>query len=272
MTNTNEKKRHHNLAVYKTGMASNTGLVRTHNEDSLTTFESLLEGGTKVKFWGIYAVADGVGGHEDGEIASSLAVRLFAKSLIETLLLPGLRWNTATFSKESIRQALIKAVAIANRMIYTRGQTKGCRMGTTLAELLIINATAYIVNVGDSRVYIKGKKQFRQITKDDSLVAKLVDVGKITPEEIYSHPQRNIITHCLGTQKDLQVRPSFQKLKSGNSLLLCSDGLWEMVRDNEIKDIIAKNHNPQTACKRLIQVANEKGGSDNVSVIIVKMT
>ena len=260
------------LVGYKTGKASNTGLVRVYNEDSLTTLESYIEDGTKIKFWGIYALADGVGGHEDGEIASSLAVRLFAKSLIETLLLSGLRLNNTTFSKESVRQALIKAVAIANRMIYTRGQTKSCRMGTTLAALLIINSTAYIVNVGDSRVYIREKKQFRQITKDDSLVAKLVDAGEITPEEIYSHPQRNIITHCLGTQKDLLVRPSVQKLKSGNSLLLCSDGLWEMVRDNEIKDIIAKNHNPQTACKRLIQAAIEGGGSDNISVILVKVT
>jgi len=268
----NAKTKPNNLTGYESGRASNTGLIRANNEDSLVTFESFIEWETKIQFLGIYAVADGVGGNKDGEVASNLAVRIFAESLIRSLRLPRFKHVKANFTKDSIRRALVEAVGTANEIVYIKGQKKGCRMATTLVALLIINTTAYIVNVGDSRVYIKENNQFKQITKDDSLVAKLVDAGEITPEEIYSHPQRNIITHCLGTQKFLQVTPAMQKLKLGNTLLLCSDGLWEMVRDNEIKDIIAKNHNPQTACKRLVQVANEKGGNDNISVIIVKVT
>jgi PPM family protein phosphatase len=268
----NVKTKPHNLTGYESGKASNTGLIRANNEDSLLTFESFIEWEMKIQFLGIYAIADGVGGHEDGEVASRLAIKIFAESLIRSFRLPRFKYVKANFTKDSIRRTLSEAVGTANEIVYIKGQKNGCRMATTLVALLIINTTAYIVNVGDSRVYIKENTQFKQITKDDSLVAKLVDAGEITPEEIYSHPQRNIITHCLGTQKYLQVIPATEKLKVGSTLLLCSDGLWEMVRDNEIKNIMAKNHNPQIACKRLVQVANEKGGKDNISVIIVKVT
>lgn len=145
-------------------------------------------------------------------------------------------------------------------------------MGTTLAAVLMINKMAYIANVGDSRVYLLEHGQIRQITNDHSLVASLVAAGGITPEEVYTHPQRNIITRYLGTEPDVEVDLFTEELHLGDSLLLCSDGLWEMVRDREIQEVAIKGDDAQSACAKLIKLANRNGGVDNMSVIMVKVS
>ena len=251
------------------GKATHKGMVRTHNEDSLISLVFPFSEGSEQRFLGFYAIADGLGGYEGGEVASSLALRMLAENIGKSLLLPRLKGETHGLNQELALQVLTEGVETANNEVYTQG--KGSNMGTTLAAVLLLNKTAYIANVGDSRVYLLDGGQIRQITKDHSLVAKLVEVGEITPEEIYTHPRRNIITRYMGMQQDIEVDLFAEVLKPNTSLILCSDGLWEMVRDNEIKDIVLKADNAQTASKKLVEVANRNGGVDNISVVVVKV-
>ena len=255
------------------GQSTHKGKVRTHNEDSLMSLVlSSGEGGLKETFIGIYAVADGLGGYEGGEIASSLTLRMLAENIVSSPFLPRLKSETNTLSQESALQVLTEGVKAANNEVYAQGQAKDNGMGTTLAAVMIIDTTAYIANVGDSRVYLLGRGQFRQITSDHSLVASLVTAGEITPEEIYTHPRRNIITRYVGMQQDIEVDLFTEELKSGVSVILCSDGLWEMVRDNIIRDVMLNTDNVQTACRQLVEIANRNGGADNISVIAIKVT
>jgi serine/threonine protein phosphatase PrpC len=258
--------------MIKSGKASHKGMVRSLNEDSFLSLElSLEEGGESVLF-GLYAVADGVGGCEGGEIASSLALKVLAAGIIDSLLLPALQLDSTNLTQESILQRLGEGVKRANSEVYLEGQAEGSDMSTTLAVALVINKTVYVANVGDSRVYLSDEGQLRQMTNDHSFVASLVAVGEITPEEIYTHPYRHIITRCLGTQGDVEVDLFTEELRPGDSLLLCSDGLWEMVKDNKIKEVLLQSSSPQSACEQLIELANENGGVDNISAVIVKVT
>jgi protein phosphatase len=246
-------------------------LVRALNEDTLLTLEIKLGISPTGISFGLYAVADGVGGHEAGEIASGLALRILAESVVKSLLLPGLRAKACSSNKGLILETLTEGVEAANNEVYVQAQAKGNNMGTTLVAALFVNNTVYIANVGDSRIYLLEGEQLRQVTNDHSLVASLVAAGEITPEEIYTHPRRNVITRCLGMGEHVDAELFTETLKPGNSLLLCSDGLWEMVRDNEIRDIVLSAQNPQPVCEQLVELANRNGGVDNISVIVVKI-
>jgi protein phosphatase len=254
------------------GQASHPGKIRTSNEDNLVTVQLNLEGASASTSIGLYAVADGAGGHEAGEIASDMALRVLSKSLVASLLLPELKADQPVLDHQSVLQRLSEAVKAANSAIYALGQAQGNGMGTTLAAVLILSGTAYVANVGDSRVYLLDGKQLRQITTDHSLVSELVTAGEITPEEIYTHPRRNIITRCLGTQAVIEVDVFEEELQSDTSFLLCSDGLWEMVRDNKISDTLLKAKSPQAACDQMVEIANQNGGIDNISVILLRVT
>lgn len=247
-------------------------MVRSLNEDGLLSMELSSVEKTEGMFFGLYAVADGIGGCEGGEIASNLALRVLVDSIVTFLLLPGLRAEARSLFQEFALQTLTEGVKAANNEVYVQAQAKGTNMGTTLAAVLMIDTTAYIANVGDSRIYLLEGEQLRQVTTDHSLVAALVATGEITPEEIYTHPRRNVITRCLGTQPNIEGDTFTETLKPGSSLLLCSDGLWEMVRDDEIRDVVLGTQNPQSTCEQLIELANQNGGVDNISVIAVKST
>jgi serine/threonine protein phosphatase PrpC len=246
-------------------------MVRSLNEDGLLSMVLSSLGGPKGMFFGLYAVADGVGGCEGGEIASNLALRVLAANTVNSLLLPELMPEAHDLNKEFALQALADGVEAANNEVYIQAQANGNNMGTTLAAALVVNGTAYIANVGDSRIYLLEGEQLRQVTTEHSLVAALVAAGDVAPGEIYTHPRRNIITRCLGAQQNLQVDLFAETLKPGRSLLLCSDGLWEMVRDDEIRDAIVKAQNPKAGCEQLLELANQNGGVDNISVILVKI-
>jgi serine/threonine protein phosphatase PrpC len=256
----------------ETGKRSHKGMVRSSNEDSLMSLEFYIEEGSETKYCGLFAVADGVGGREGGEVASSLSLQTLTASLLESLLLPSLKEEIDQINQEFISSVLIEGIKEANKEIYSQNQSNNSDMGTTLAVVLIIDSTTYIANVGDSRVYLLEGEKLTQVTTDHSLVASLVAAGQISQEEIYTHPRRNIITRCLGMQQDVEVDLFTEELKPGKSLILCSDGLWEMVRDNEIKDIVLKADNLHISCEQLIEMANQNGGLDNISVVIVQVT
>ncbi len=255
-----------------TGKATSVGLVRDHNEDSFLALELSLGGGMEGIYFCLAAVADGLGGHEGGEIASDLALRLLAENMIYSVVTPPLKSDFAVLTRKSISQRLRQAVKKVNSEVYLQGQLKRNGMATTLVAAAVIGQTACIANVGDSRIYLLEESGLRRISKDHSLVEEMVDAGDIQPEEIYTHPRRNIITRCLGTGPEVKVDLFAEELKPGNSLLLCSDGLWEMVRDNELQDILLAADNARSACDRLVARANEKGGVDNITAVVLKVT
>lgn len=259
------------LTKTEVGQASHVGLVRALNEDTLLTLELRLGRSPAGISFGLYAVADGVGGHEAGEIASNLALRMLAESIVKSLLLPRLRPEMHSLFQESTLQILAEGVEAANNEVYSQAQAKGNNMGTTLAAVLIVDTTVYIANVGDSRIYLLEGAQLRQVTTDHSLVASLVAAGEITSKAIYTHPQRNIVTRCLGMRQDIEVDIFVEELKPGDSLLACSDGLWEMVRDDKINEVLLQSSSPQLACEQLVELSNRNGGVDNVSVIVAKV-
>jgi len=255
----------------ETGRISDNGKHRLSNEDSLVNLEFFIEEGLGITFCSLHAVADGVGGSEGGDVASSLALRQLARRLIQSLLIPILPKGAPIPDHTYITQLLKQAVQSANNEIYLENEATSKHMGTTLAAVLIVEKTAFIASVGDSRVYLLDDEVLNQLTTDHSLVAEMVARGEITQEEAYAHPKRNVITRCLGMQQEIEVQMLTQELKFGNSLIICSDGLWEMVRDTEIKAVILGTPDLQAASQQLVDLANKNGGKDNITVILVKV-
>jgi len=239
---------------------------------------------------GLFIVADGMGGHAGGDIASRLTVQTISKQLLalftpeeplKTIKLDTRRLEAEIAGKEpptyvlsgsKVRELIKLAVLEANDVVVETARQKPFEAGdagSTVTLALIQGNTAHIANVGDSRTYLYRDGALKLITQDHSLVASLVEAGYIQPEEIYTHPQRNIIYRALGNKQKLEVDLFQQTLQSGDRLLLCSDGLWEMVSDSKIAKIIKNGATPDATCKELIQVANKNGGKDNIGVIIV---
>jgi protein phosphatase len=246
----------HGAGRFELGHATSRGRLRDMNEDSLCALELDAPGKPA-----LLAVADGMGGVEAGEVASALAIqRLSAEA----------QAFAATNSDPSfIGEWLGRAVSGINAAVVAEAAKRGHEMGTTLACALVVEGVANIANVGDSRIYVWRAGALSRLTKDHSLVQALVDAGVLGDDERYSHPQRNIVVRSLG-----EPRMGFSDehepvlLLRGDWLLLCSDGLWEMVRDDAIGDVLNRAPNAQVACDRLVDLANANGGEDNISVVI----
>jgi len=256
-----------NLAV---GYASHAGMLRDLNEDGLLTLELSAIYESPIKPIGLYIVADGMGGYEGGEVASSLAVRTLAEMVAQKLLLPVLEEEILAYTEEAINALLVDAVQLANSRVYQLARARGSNIGTTLTAALLVGETVHVANVGDSRAYFLNENGFSPITTDHSLVARLVAAGEITPDEVYTHPRRNEIFRFIGDQAEVDVDTFTRKFTPGSSLLLCSDGLWEMVRDQQIEEVLASADHPQATCDELVRTANENGGDDNITVIVVR--
>lgn len=251
---------------YDVGSSTSPGKVRTLNEDSIICVDLPM-----VDVSGrVCAIADGLGGYEGGEIASKTALDEFIKSLTDFIGTWTKDEKEFVSNSDLTTNILVIAVQTANAKIYNLAQSQDKRMATTIAASLIMDDKAYIVNVGDSRVYLLDGDTLSQITSDHSLVAGFVASGTITPEEVYTHPQRNMVTRCLGIEEIVEADTFIENLKPGDALLICSDGLWEMIRNDRIKEILIQAEGAQAACDRLIEEANLNGGTDNISVIIVK--
>lgn len=240
---------------------TDTGKVREHNEDNCFAQPMGAAGG-------IFVVADGMGGHSAGEVASKMAIDEIYKGAVA-------QWATVenTVLPDDVRQIFQAWIKNANAKIFAEAQTRNNNMGTTLTAALVVNGMVYAANVGDSRTYLFRSGQLYPLTHDHSLVASLVQAGILKPEEIYTHPQRNEIFRALGQQRDLNVDvfPP-QTLGHEDRLVLCSDGLWEMVRPPQFENILKANPDPPQACAELIKAANEHGGEDNITIVIVRVT
>jgi PPM family protein phosphatase len=238
------------------------------NEDTLFVSQgtTLPGASSPSQSFALLLIADGMGGQEHGQEASRLAAQSLVTSvsisLRSQLLLP-----------EALLPLLVAGVEQANQVVYQHNQTQQTKMGTTMTAALVIGATAYVAHVGDSRLYHYHQPLgLSQITHDHSLVAALVTAGTIQPEDIYTHPQRNQIYRSLGEHSTVEVDTHTLPLTAGDLLLLCSDGLWEMVRDPQIATILTTPQpEPFATAQALVQAALAGGGADNVSAIVAQV-
>jgi len=254
------------------GQATHPGQQRTRNEDAVVTFTFDKEQEGRSVPIGFYLVADGMGGHDAGDLASRTVNQIVTNWIIKTKVLPDLQKKTRQLTTKDVPSELLtQAIQQANEVLLRHGQAKDSDLGSTVTAALIIGDVATIANVGDSRTYLLRDGRLEQITQDHSLVARLVQAGVIESEEVRTHPQRNQIYRCLGHKPTVKVDIFAQQMQAGDVLVLCSDGLWEMVLDAQIQRIIEGTLSPQKACDALVEAANRAGGNDNIAVIVVEM-
>ena len=255
------------LSQLLAGCDQSTGKQREHNEDALFTLTTSLASDSNHLPFGLYIVADGMGGHQHGEIASGTGIRAMASYIIRNLYLPlfSLPRETPT---ESLQEIMQNGVLEAHRAIlrYAPGG------GTTMTAVLIMGDQMTISHVGDSRAYaIYPDGHLQLLTRDHSLVKRLEELGQLTPEEAALHPQRNVLYRALGQGEPFEPDIiTFQLPRSGH-LFLCSDGLWGVVTDDDILRVVLSSPDPQSACQKLVEAANTAGGPDNITAILVRL-
>jgi len=254
------------------GQRSHVGIARADqpDEDSIfsLTISGIYESHARPTI-GLYLVADGMGGHGDGEIASRLAAETVSNFLLQTTIMPLLRGEE--FSHQTITAHIDAAIQDANRKVLEGAHARGNDMGTTITLLMVIDEVAYVANVGDSRTYLWGQHGLGLITEDHSTVFKLFKAGQLDEEAIYTHPKRSEIYRSLGFLPDLEVDHFVLELTPDTTFILCCDGLWEMLRTEGIADVLMLGMaDPQAVCDEFVKRANQAGGEDNISVVVVR--
>jgi serine/threonine protein phosphatase PrpC len=257
------------------GGNSDAGDVRRSepNEDSILVLQLQRMHESHATPSGVFIVADGMGGHDNGQLASRMAINTIADRMTRELLGSPLQNEKDGQAPEPMDEddlvgLLRNTIEEANLALCQKNQSSKTDMGSTLTGYMIAGEHAYIVNVGDSRTYMVRGGQIYQLTTDHSLVGQLVAGGLIEPDDVYTHPQRSQIFRSLGDKPNVQIDIFKQQLLPGDILISCSDGLWEMVRNPQIESILNSAPDPQTACCQLIDAANTNGGEDNVSAVI----
>jgi protein phosphatase len=251
------------------GAASHTGMVRDLDEDAYFYTELRFNRKTVSRTWGLYIVADGMGGHAAGEVASDMAIR-GAYEVVQRAYFAEAVDADAVDEEDRLREIAKQAALQANEYVLRESRSRNSDMGTTITLALVAGDRAVVANVGDSRTYMYQDGQLRRVSKDHSLVQRLVDLGQIAPDDVYSHPQRNAVLRSLGDKSAVEVDVFSERLKPGDALLLMSDGQWEMTRDPEMEQILESMPDPQAACVELVKAANAAGGDDNITVVLVR--
>jgi protein phosphatase len=234
---------------------TDVGNVRKLNEDEFFIDE---------KYERLFLVADGMGGHNAGDVASKMAVNIVRNYYLENI--------HPEMPLESIKEAFLDAIKIANETIIRASKKFDHlkNMGTTLNLVYIHSEDLIFINIGDSRAYIFNEDILKQITVDHSLVEELLRTGRITATEAHNHPQKNIITSCLGTKEDYKVDVYRIKKTAGIKILLCTDGLTNLIEHTEIEETI-RNMNVHEATEKLVSLAKVYGGFDNITLILIKL-
>ena len=240
---------------------TDTGMVRDHNEDAYklpieTDSQTLATKGY------LYVLADGMGGHQKGEVASAIT--------IETV---NAAYYASTFSlnhkhpEKTIIDILADAIEQAN--IEVMDATQGG--GTTVVATVMYGDTLVSMNVGDSRAYLLRDNKLQLISRDHSLVSRLVEMGKITEEEAQNHPRRNVLYQALGQGNDVEIHVVQEKLQLNDVIILCSDGLWGEIGEPAIQEVLGTEENPLTAIEKMVELANQTGGPDNITAIVIQV-
>lgn len=257
------------------GRVSSEGVYRrgSANEDSALVLELSRVWVADPQSFGFYGVADGMGGHDAGEVASRLALETLSAWVLRQIVEPWML--NATLSSEEVGRRLLQGVEEAHRRVRDgSGEEAERDMGTTLTAAVVLDGLAYVVNVGDSRTYLfRGEtRTLRQVSHDHSVVQELVDRGEIAPEDVYTDPRRNVILASLGAPSEMSGVDLFvETIGPSDKLLLCSDGLWEMIFDRDIAEVMARNNDPQSCAEELVMLACAHGGVDNVTAVVVQV-
>lgn len=236
---------------------SDVGMRREKNEDSFLLNDEFQ----------LYVVADGMGGHQGGEHASKLAVTTVESEIVEFA-----KNANPAVNQQDYRNQLKHAIQMASQRIFENAlqdaKLKG--MGTTSVVLLARSNKIYLANVGDSRGYLFRKGKLKQITEDHSLVQEQIKAGMITPKDAREHRLRNIITRSVGFQEDVDIDVDVRVARVGDKYLLCTDGLTNMVLDDEMGQVLSEE-TTEEACRKLIDLANARGGDDNITAVIIEV-
>ena len=246
---------------------SHLGAVRERNEDACFTFSSQSGGDAPFPPVGLFIVADGMGGHFDGHRASNLASRIVAGHILEQLYLPLLR-GADPASRPPVQEVMESAVNLANNALYIPDPDK--EMGTTLTAALIFGNRLFLVHVGDSRAYLATEgEEVQSVTTDHSVVQALQDAGQLTAEEAAIHPNRNLLYRALMGEPLEQIDAFTRSLPEKGTLILCSDGLWGLVSDEIIQEVLQGEKTLSEKADQLVEKALTAGGHDNITVILV---
>ena len=243
------------------------GHQRDHNEDSLLAITATLAGKSSNVPFGLYIVADGMGGHQFGEVASNAAIRVIAGHIIR-------RFHSYLFAvptqqpEEPLQEIMAEAIELAHRSV----QQEAPGSGTTVTSVLVLGEQMTIGHVGDSRAYaISAAGHAQQLTHDHSLVSRLEELGHLNKEEAANYPHRNVLIRALGQGDNLEADIFTLPFPQAGTLMLCTDGLWGVLGDNAFREALATAPTLQQACHSLVQAANAAGGPDNISVVLVQM-
>jgi protein phosphatase len=248
------------------GCGQSIGKQREHNEDCLFAFSATMGGEANSAPLGLYIVADGMGGHQYGEVASSSAVRTMANYLLKRF--HSYMVNPSEGMEEPLQEMMRAAITEAQQAVTQAAPGSG----TTLTAALVLGQQMTIGHVGDSRAYaLHLDRRVEVLTRDHSLVKRLEELGQISSDEAAAHPQRNVLYRALGQGEVLEPDIFTTPFPQPGYLLLCSDGLWSVIPDDTICNLVAAAPNLHNACQSLITAANDSGGPDNISTILVQL-
>jgi len=248
------------------GYASDTGQVRENNEDSLLSFYADVMNENNRPMFGVFVVADGMGGHQNGEKASAIATETIMDTVLRDVYLRLFATGADQAVQPPVLETLEDAITNANKQIITEVP----EAGTTVTAVVIMGNLAYFGHVGDSRAYLVREGEIEQITDDHTFVNRLVEIGTMTKEEAEKSDQGHRIYRALGLGETMEVDTMTRRFRTG-TLVLCSDGLSGMVDDDAICEVVKSTEDPQRTADMLVELANQNGGHDNVSVIVVTM-
>lgn len=242
------------------GMMTDVGKKRKVDEDSIMAADMMLGVNSEMSEFRLLVVADGMGGHTKGEVASKIALNSIACTVLPRLL-----------DKTPLTRLLEEGIQNAHKDVleYVDKNPDASGMGTTAVCALIKDNEIHLANIGDSRAYVVSHDEIRRVTKDHSYVQALVDDGQITEKESRVHPRKNVITKAIGAVPVVEPDIMRLKLDTDEHLLLCCDGVIAHLEDDDIKDVVLDNEDPQEACRRIVSKANKRGGTDNISLVIL---
>jgi protein phosphatase len=255
------------MRQFSAACAQSVGQVREHNEDSLYMLTTQTTNNGDNTPLGLYIVADGMGGHQHGELASGLAVRSIANSILRKIFIP-LTSIKPTPPSAPLQEILEDSVIEAHKVITREAPGSG----TTLTVALLVDRTMLTAHVGDSRAYwIPDQGDVQVLTRDHSFVMRMLELGQITEAEAAVHPQRNVLYKALGQGEPSAPDISSAALPENGLLLLCSDGLWGVIPQNNILEILSETPDLQLAAQKLVDRANELGGPDNITAVLIRL-
>jgi protein phosphatase len=248
------------------GLGQSAGLERKHNEDAVLVVISNSAGEITLPDFGLFVVADGMGGHRSGEIASAIATRSVAEHLTQDTFSGLLSIEEEHENISPVLDVVREAFLDANRQVVSLLPGGG----TTLTAAVMLGEQLTIGHVGDSRAYVINDDKMKVLTRDHTFVERLREMGEVTLEEANNHPQRHVLYRAIGQGDTLEVDVFTHPTPHGGELLICSDGLWGVVPEGRIISIIKRAAHPQDACDELVQAANREGGPDNITVVLVR--